>query len=265
VRPFPDLLSYHEKLTEQLKEMESENRQPRSIDGLRHYLDFAERRLFPNLARIREATGTNTPGILFEDLWYLFKPGDLIFVPERSLLKLTRQDGPWETAVSRSGIWKVLVARLPMPETQVLPQHRGFLRHLDRDGGRGVAFRVVCYHLDFDGEGYGAVQHTFTILHYEGEKDIRELEIYPLRFAEDPSSLLQEAKATGELFTAAVLQKNMMCQGWTCSTEPIGTPDEVEGRPVDSEYIDGEVIVDLKGMNNCWDYHDVRLLTATTI
>jgi len=96
MRPFPDLIYYHEKIKDELQRMESDENQassnPAVLEDLRCYIDFAKRRLLPDFTRIREATELHRPRVLFSDLWYLFKPGDFVFVPAKSLLKAASED-----------------------------------------------------------------------------------------------------------------------------------------------------------------------------
>jgi hypothetical protein len=86
VRPYVDLVSYHEKFKEALQQMEAEEPSSPSLEELRCYVDFAERRVLPNYTRIREATSSDRPSILFDDLWYLLSPGDLIFIPGKTMI-----------------------------------------------------------------------------------------------------------------------------------------------------------------------------------
>jgi len=90
MRPFPDLIYYHGKLRDELRILDSDEPptgpSPAPREDLRCYIDFVEQRLLPDYTRIREATELNRPRVLFSDLWYLFKPGDFVFVPPKSLL-----------------------------------------------------------------------------------------------------------------------------------------------------------------------------------
>lgn len=157
-------------------------------------------------------------------------------------------------------MWRLLIAEIPPPEAPLQQSRR---RDRDSDDSddedsqrvRDPAFRALCYYLDYDGKTYGAVERTFRIDYYEGEKDIRELDVYPLRFAHSPDALLQEAKEAGKLFTEAIPRKHMMCGSWTCGTDPSGFPVRLKREDVYAPrshipapiYVEGEVIIDLKG------------------
>ncbi|KAK0646904.1 hypothetical protein B0T16DRAFT_170904 [Cercophora newfieldiana] len=276
VRPFPDLIYYHEKLKDELRNLECSEKPARdsqaAIQDLRCYIDFAERRLLPDYTRIREATELNRLRVRFSDLWYLFKPGDMVYVPSKTLLRFATEEvkreraqmlaqlreSPWHQRV-----WRLLVAKIPSAEAPLrLPAPPRDNENPEEDDGRRgkeLPFRIVCYYLDYDGKAYGAVERSFRIEHYEGEKDIRELEVYPLRFADDPEDLLQAAKESGRLFTDAIPLKHMMCESWTCDTDPSGFPVQLQGRNLigigppragGTEYVEGEVIIDLKETYN---------------
>jgi hypothetical protein len=92
MRPFPDIIYRHDKLKEELRTMESEGdagpEQPANLADLRCYIDFVESRILPDYTRICKSPESNRPRILFSDLWYLFRPGDLIYVPPRSLVQV---------------------------------------------------------------------------------------------------------------------------------------------------------------------------------
>jgi len=164
-------------------------------------------------------------------------------------------------------VWRLLIAQTPPPEAPGQAPRR---QRKDSDSDpfddeydrriKDPSFRARCYYLDYDGKVYGAVERTFKIHYYEGEKDIRELDIYPLRFADKAGSILQTAKEAGKLFTEAIPHKHMMCESWTCDTDPVGLPVRLPVRfrrdnsyPPRAqlsapEYVEGEVIIDLKGV-----------------
>ncbi|KAK0624114.1 hypothetical protein B0T14DRAFT_565416 [Immersiella caudata] len=263
-RPYVDLVSYHDKFKEALQQMEAEEPSSPALDELRCYVEFAERRVLPNYTRIREATSSERPGILFDDLWYLFNPGDLVFVPGKTMIDAAK--GATESRRHRPGpppdptlfsaireapwhqrIWRVLYTQPPAPESQISSVGRSTMD--DFPGGGSNGFSIFCYYLDHDGESYGAVVKMFTIRAYQGEKDIRELDLHPLRFVENHASLFQESKETGEAFAAALQRKHMLAHGWTCTTDPMAVPVQVLGsmsHMIVPEFAEGEAIIDLK-------------------
>ncbi|KAK4449012.1 hypothetical protein QBC34DRAFT_406516 [Podospora aff. communis PSN243] len=261
VRPYVDLVSYHDKFKEALQQMEAEEPSSPSLEELRCYLDMAERRVIPNYTRIREANSSGRPGILFDDLWCLFRPGDLIFIPGKTIIDAakgaveSKRRGPGppadQTLLSadceapwHQRIWRVLYTQPPSPERS-LP----VIRPADELNTPSDDFNIFCYYLDHDGDSYGAVVKQFTIRKYHGKKHIRGLDVYPLCFAQNHESLLHESKKTGEAFASAVQKKHMLSHGWTCTTDPMAMAVQFPGsttRVIAPELAEGEVIVDLK-------------------
>ena len=57
-----------------------------------------------------------------------------------------------------------------------------------------------CYYIDCDGERFGPVRTVFKINPYQGEKEIRSLEIYPLKYAKNASELQSHLRTRGLKF-----------------------------------------------------------------
>src|SRR5947207_9234419 len=62
---------------------------PTALEDLRCYIKFVEERILPELKRYREVSNSTRLKIRFDDLWYLFRSGDLIFVTKKALAKAT--------------------------------------------------------------------------------------------------------------------------------------------------------------------------------
>lgn len=106
-----------------------------------------------------------------------------------------------------------------------------------------------CFYVDYDGTKYGAVSRKFPIEYYEGEKDVKELQVYPLRFAKEADELLERSESVGRKFSQYVKEWHLTISGWTTVTDPIGIPllkstgfgyREQE----QTDYLEGEAIVD---------------------
>lgn len=268
IRPFQYLIIFHHKFKEELERLEAEATTSPGVEAsqpeskgyyellhLRAYVKFAEDEIMPDYharQRDRSALGDDVvappPRIRFPDLWYLFKKGDLIFMPDKTMKKfLSEQDkytrvnmaaGPTHESSMRQKIWRlyhvVVPEQKPYSSFSIEPWRYGLI--------------VFLYYLDYDGRNYSPVIKEFEIAYFEGEKSIRDLDLYPLRFAPGADTMIEEGKATGTQFINCLSKWHMTYTGWSLITDPIGCPiiDDVNytTRQITPTHIDGEVIVD---------------------
>ncbi|KAK0625446.1 hypothetical protein B0T17DRAFT_532828 [Bombardia bombarda] len=253
LRPFQYLISSHHQLKEELAQMELQADQSptNGLLELRCYIEFAEARLLPAYNRFQTMDSSTRTMIRFDDLWCLFRLGDLIYMPQPSLIAATKSyvnkavaGGIPITQRSHKSWMHQKIFRVygtVTPRVNPLPNARSRAR-----------FWARCYYLDFDGTSYGGVGWSFSIEHFEGEKDIRELSFYPLRFAQNSDKLLQDQQAQGSMFVQAVSEWHLSYDGWTYVTDPVGIPMAEENYLGDRRYmrkpqhVDGQVIVDFR-------------------
>ena len=220
------------------------------------YIKFVEERILPELKRYREVSNSTRLKIRFDDLWYLFRSGDLIFVTQKALAKATEgriqrlgvpvENTSHETSMYQK-IWRLNGDLVPNADLSPSVEGKSWAKN----------FAACCYYLDYDGSSYGAVQWLFNIQYFEGEKDIRELDFYPLRFAQGADDLLREARQYGLMFTEHVSRWHLSYNGWTFVTDPVGLPildyfNGRERRQKRPEHIEGEVIVDFREAFNSY-------------
>jgi hypothetical protein len=269
MRPFQYLITFHEKFRTELLRLEEEAVAGRAdapseltdsadvsndagdalaASHLRAYIEFAEAEILTDHRRFREPTGEARPSpgrIRFEELWYLMQPGDLIYLPEKTVKKFLSETADpkvrccstlsHESAMQQN-IWRLYHAYIPYAQ---------YTATVDTDEARRI-YTAYLYHLDYDGVTYGPSCYSFQIRHFEGERDIRELDFYPLRFANRAREVLEESKRIGTLFTNCIAQWHMSYDGWTLITDPVGKPltDPRGDRQLRPQHIDSEVIVD---------------------
>jgi len=286
VRPFKYLIFFHQKFKDELQRMEIE-RQTRlqevncpvssfgenlpnkishstseghsnlggsdSLDDLRCYVHFAEENIIPLYNRFQDKSCSPTTKIRFEDLWYLFRPGELIYMPKMTLADavktvearlniLSTGDSSHESSMHQQ-IWRLHVGLGPTVEINL---------HVEPNR-QDLYFQIWCHYLDYDGTFYRPITHTFRIPNFKGEREITELEFYPLRFASEGDKTLCDQRQQGQLFTERISQWHLTYQGWTFVTDPIGVsiPDTERGYGGQSQFMQkkpdhvaGEVIVD---------------------
>ncbi|ROT42241.1 hypothetical protein SODALDRAFT_318970 [Sodiomyces alkalinus F11] len=290
MRPFQYLHYFHDKFKEELRRLEAEAEAggtncDRSSDSsavkiahqhLRAYIGFAEAELRPDYEQFHTpmsmsmsmsmSTSTDEPGksppsrVRYDDLWYLFRPGDLVYLSDKASKRLvqnwirsSKSPITWNPNVSHQSIMRQKIWRLH----EIVVPYAAPTAQVDHEAEK-TDFEATMYYLDYDGVSYGSVSAEFRIPQFENEKDIRDLEFYPIRYAPKAEKLLEERKAIGSMFTKCVSQWHMSYDGITLVTDPIGYP--VHDRNARGAYnhhaqpkhINGDVIVDFDQAFN-WD------------
>lgn len=232
----------------------------RDMEELRCYIEFAEKSLLPDAQLYHMSDQTRRPKIKFTDLWYLFKPGDLIYVPWKTLsraIKPTINDMRVNLELAADTkhasrltqhVWRVQLMIMPAAEDSAS-------RYPWLDDDRMVIFQVLAYYIDLDGSLYGATNWKFPIEEFQGEKDIVDLEFYPLKFHPDADRIIANGKKSGRMYTKAVFERHRYYDGWSAVTDPKGLPileseDFVARRQKRPEHIQGQVIVDFQEAYN---------------
>jgi ATPase family associated with various cellular activities (AAA) len=216
-----------------------------AFEDMRCYVNFVDEKLIPLYHQFDKPDNTHPQKIRFDDLWYLFRIGELIYFPN-----LSESDTSRLSSVNQR-VWR-LCSLYPPPviyEVKSLKDKKGRLQLPQTtiiDPTRKSW--VYCYYIDSNGESYSAVIKDFTIPYFEGERDIRELDVYPLRFAEDRERIVEELQLQGRNFMRYETERPLSYNGWTLISDPKGNPiynlkGEVIRYP---EHIDSDVIVDFK-------------------
>ncbi|KAI8245213.1 hypothetical protein K4K56_009633 [Colletotrichum sp. SAR 10_98] len=172
--------------------------------------------------------------VRFDDLWHLFKIGDLLYQPLETGFP-PAADGRQATT-KRYQTAFVLHRKDNYSTKNNKTEESKFHRrpmHLD------------CFYLDFDGESYGPVGHTIIIDFFLGQQDIRKLKGYPMRYAANSEKIVESLAIQGKTFRSFVQEKHVSCDGWTLTGPPMGSswaPEDVQ-LPA---HVDSDVIIDFK-------------------
>ncbi|KAL9106128.1 MAG: hypothetical protein Q9227_008828 [Pyrenula ochraceoflavens] len=155
----------------------------------------------------------NVQKITFENLWYLFKPGDVVVGYE-----------PFgQRGAQAYQVLSVTKGRRIMNE--------GRAKESLRSGDRN-ALRLQCFYLDYDGEAIDLREENLLIKPYVGEKNIIELDYYPKEYLSGhDEDFLKILRQRGEKFI-----DSGYCHG---------SYDGVTTR-YNLEHISGEIFVDFK-------------------
>jgi hypothetical protein len=217
------------KLEEERLEKETERRREKVlIDHLQVLLDFMNRELGQEIERRKKIINGEFKQLAFEHLWHLFNPGDIVFI--------TKKAGG-EDYDRAHRIYHVTGGRRAITCRDDGLKDDGGGKAREEAGGKeykmGMTNKLYldCTSTGFDGEQYFPVGENYSIKPYEGERDILELPIYPLRCRPDYEGILQALLERGKKFRALDRVSHRYYDGLTTK---------------DIEEIHGEVIVDFK-------------------
>ncbi|CAK7218198.1 hypothetical protein SBRCBS47491_003428 [Sporothrix bragantina] len=211
-----------------------------AIDHLQCYVDFVDK----NIMHLPDAyKGTAKQRIRYSDLAYLFHPGDVVYSPTQSEhVGTTNNTVAKEQPQVYQPIWKIQYTNPPSISDTNSSEY-----------DKNHRFYISCFYIDFDGKDYGPVKYRFDIQSYEGEFEIKDLPVYPIRyhnsFSKGGSNQGHERlRSGGKDFQDFVEAKHLYYRGWTLTTSPNGEvlTDSNGESMKHPEHIDSSVIVDFK-------------------
>ncbi|KAK8051690.1 hypothetical protein PG993_003075 [Apiospora rasikravindrae] len=182
---------------------------------LRYLLAFVDEYLGGQLRRYEDARAGRLRTIRYQDLWMLYKPGDLTYTPSRRKVDVFNREIPRSVRTKRSelaGAWvgrnmlqeiesdeeeqKPVIVGTGTPQAYRITAVLGGLpiESPKRNSARAIELyhplRVVRYYVDFNGMRYVSVSDPITFNPYDGEREILSLLSYPLTYAPDPENPL---------------------------------------------------------------------------
>ncbi|KAI3330749.1 hypothetical protein F4824DRAFT_328479 [Ustulina deusta] len=198
-----------------------------ALQHMRCYLQFVEENILPLRLQYLEPKPTRHQ-IRYEDIPLLFKPGELVHY------RLAPEKGQTLHRSAVQQVWRITEI-IPMDH----PQHSEI-----------TETKLNLYYLDFDGDKIGPVWQICRLDYFEGEKEITELECYPLYFHPNHKSIFERQKTAGKQFKEAISQgvQHLYYSGWTFVTGVLAEPllDDKGDRIKHPEYIESEVVIDFK-------------------
>ncbi|GAB7359523.1 hypothetical protein MBLNU230_g6167t1 [Neophaeotheca triangularis] len=173
----------------------------RSLEHLQPLLDCLNGNLAVEVARHQRLRACHTGGkaagstrVSFDELWHLFAPGDLVYDPkEYQALKVLAVTGGRQHLIEEHGDGKTIGAG-GLPYEAGLD--RGFDDHfavgdfqrLTLTGTEQTSdFVLSCFYLRSNGARVGPIQTTRVIKAFEGLREIKDLALMPVAYAETES------------------------------------------------------------------------------
>lgn len=241
VRPFSFLLHYQTGMREEAIALEKRLRtgelsgdsptelqhQRAALAELQIYVEFVEQKLVPEHQRWKSyqpAQATEQPSrARFEDLWYLFEPGELVYIPPNA-------SRIFKDLSAYQPIGRVYRVQQPTLESQSRNPKQA-LHSILKSASQTETFKestrdsfnVAAYHLEFDGDQWGAVSRPAVVIsRFEGEKEVSNLPVYPLRFLKDYEKMLGKAMADGRSVVDLIGARLVFYEGWSLISTPLG-------------------------------------------
>lgn len=231
---------------------------PGALEQIRCYTAFVDKDILPSYHEFENIDPKKTTKVRYEDLWYIFRVGELLYVPRQKEApqkqdkkeKQESQDkqdehrtqiSAWEDhdVATRQTIWRIYAVHIPGDQ---------------EDNSNAEFLTLYCYRIDYDGTEFGAVIKDFQLKPYEDERNVTSLTVYPLRFAVNSAQILDQAKAVGRKLLASIHDRHGAYSGWTLLHDPQGqpTPNTQGILTKTPEHINSEIIVDFhEGLNQC--------------
>lgn len=174
-----------------------------ALRDMRCYVDFVDREIMPRYDFLQ---GDNALTVTYDDLWCLFRLNELVYCPS------ARHNAEGQ----HQKIWRVYRTCGSLPTTSYTRPASYFWGEADElEGDPLSTFDVYCYHIGHDGSAYGAVRRVFRIVSFPGERDIRGLEVYPLRFNKNPLKIVEKVKKQGTKYQETLHERHLSYNNWT--------------------------------------------------
>ena len=166
--------------------------QKEAITHLRAFLSFMKEEMREIFARHQLLRSCEAGTIAFQDLWHLFMAGDLVVTDDESNPKIYRVSilPAGDPFSSRKPVEKIKL-RSDGSHKQVESVYKAESISV---------LNVDLFYFDFDGQNFGPVETRFTVVSYEGEKNITDLPLYPIRFRKDAGALQTKILQRGANF-----------------------------------------------------------------
>ncbi|KAJ8131176.1 hypothetical protein O1611_g2450 [Lasiodiplodia mahajangana] len=219
--------------------------------ALRCYVEFVDKRIIPQATAYRNPDGPGPLSVRYQDLAYLFRAGELVYVPSFGNSEcIGRIREIWKPDATSPGFH-------PVDFTACNPR-----RGKSRDGIH--IFSVEYYRVDYNGDNYMAAYSRAMFPRFRGLWEVTSLPVYPLRYHPEREQISLATQECGRKFHDSTISKHMLYCGWsrvppppppppqfgvpktTPTTNPRALKDIRDAAFHQVNYIESDVIVDVK-------------------
>lgn len=196
-----------------------------ALRDLECLIGFIDEYLNPRVERYQKL---NHPKIRFDDLWYLFSPGDLVICGPHPLKA-------WRVLVTSGGRHNLATTVYLEQDTIAPAKHEA------------NPFTILCCYLDFDGQRFREILQDFKIESFDNEKEVISLKVFPLRYHHDAEKLRMDLIERGRDFLKCIKKPQMRkFSGRTLNSDRKGIPlKDKAGNPILAEDVEAQVIIDM--------------------
>ncbi|KAL8658229.1 MAG: hypothetical protein Q9226_001166 [Calogaya cf. arnoldii] len=162
--------------------------QAEAITHLRILAKFMHEDMEDIFAKHKVLRSSTVERVAFQDLWHLFMAGDILIADG----ELSGNRGIELYQVSILPAADIFSSRRPVKEisTKTEGSHKLVESVYKEEANSAMSvFAVDVFYFDFDGQRFGPVERRLHLVSYEGEKNILDLPLYPLRFHKDAEQL----------------------------------------------------------------------------
>lgn len=239
---FPDDVSLKSVDSNEDEDFEGLMDSPEALADMRCYVEFVDKEIMPLYQRF---DGNTASTVKFEDLWSLYRPGDLIYMPTGG-----------EPGGRYHEVWRIYRVRVPDPKVSFMETGWDFWADDLMQSDDNNTFEISAYYIDHDGTNLGAVRNVFKIDSFVGERAIESLQVYPIRYRHDHQKLIESLKDQGRKFMKylQVEERHQQYGAWTITRNPPNENtciedeilmDEHYDKMFHPEFVESDVIVDL--------------------
>ncbi|EAQ84869.1 hypothetical protein CHGG_08883 [Chaetomium globosum CBS 148.51] len=212
------------------------------------YVKFVDDTLIPHYNQFDKANYSEPKKIRFDDLWCLFRYGELLCRPNNSVA-VRRHDrvapfGPYfnggddlrtvSHGPSGGASASVDTHSVIRAKRIDIPRYKWDMNAGDDpdDDYRMRSSRepvgVEGFYIDYDGTKFAPVSTYIEIEFFRGEMEIHKLPVFPIRFLQNEESLLGQLCRRGQQFRKLVTEagsgRAFEYDGWSRTTTPLGKP-----------------------------------------
>lgn len=213
---------------------------PEALRDMRCYVNFIDSEVMPLYEKF---DGNSVDKVAFDDLWSLFRVGDLIYMPTSG-----------EAGGRYHEVWRIYRIECPDPQTTYPTAVWDYFADDFQHDDSSNKFKISAYYIDHDGTGFGAVRRKFEIESFVGDRQIESLEVFPIRYRHNHQDLLTSLKDQGSGFQKYLEDRHQQYSAWTLTRNPPHESTEPDDEILDNEdyekmrhpeFVESDVIVDL--------------------